>query len=81
MAAYFILPETENRTLEDIELHFSDNNRRLIDIDIQIGTQLLTATTKPSDGLETQKLVRTWKIYCQNYIVSKVITVVIGVRL
>lgn len=32
---YFLLPETENRTLEDIELHFSDNNRKLTDIRIR----------------------------------------------
>uniref|UniRef100_A0A182NQQ7 Major facilitator superfamily (MFS) profile domain-containing protein n=1 Tax=Anopheles dirus TaxID=7168 RepID=A0A182NQQ7_9DIPT len=29
---YFFLPETEKRTLEDIELYFSDNNRKLTDI-------------------------------------------------
>ncbi|XP_031626287.1 facilitated trehalose transporter Tret1-1-like, partial [Contarinia nasturtii] len=28
---YNILPETENITLEDIELHFSDNSKRIID--------------------------------------------------
>lgn len=28
---YFIIPETENRTLEDIELHFSDNALKLTD--------------------------------------------------
>lgn len=31
---YFLLPETENRTLEDIEVHFSDNTRKLTDINI-----------------------------------------------
>ncbi|KAL7033165.1 hypothetical protein ACKWTF_007494 [Chironomus riparius] len=31
---YFYLPETEKRTLEDIELHFSDNNKKLKDIKI-----------------------------------------------
>lgn len=32
---YFYMPETENRTLEDIELHFSDNKRKLTDIRIR----------------------------------------------
>lgn len=31
---YNIMPETENRTLEDIELHFSDNSKRLTDRNI-----------------------------------------------
>lgn len=26
-----IMPETENRSLEDIELHFSDNNKKITD--------------------------------------------------
>lgn len=28
---YLILPETEDRSLEDIELHFSDNSKNLTD--------------------------------------------------
>lgn len=28
---YFFIPETERRSLEDIEIHFSDNNRKLTD--------------------------------------------------
>lgn len=28
---YQILPETEDRSLEDIELHFSDNSKKLTD--------------------------------------------------
>lgn len=28
---YNILPETENRTLEEIELHFADNNKKITD--------------------------------------------------
>ncbi|XP_055607908.1 facilitated trehalose transporter Tret1-like [Uranotaenia lowii] len=31
---YFFLPETEKRTLEDIEIYFSDNKRKLTDIHI-----------------------------------------------
>lgn len=31
---YLYLPETERRTLEDIELHFSDNNKKLSDTKI-----------------------------------------------
>lgn len=33
---YFTLPETEGRSLEDIELHFSDNNRKITDINIRM---------------------------------------------
>lgn len=32
---YFFMPETEKRTLEDIEIHFSDNNRKLTDVKIK----------------------------------------------
>lgn len=28
---YKIMPETENRSLEDIEMHFSDNSKKLTD--------------------------------------------------
>lgn len=31
---YFILPETEQRSLEDIELHYIDNTKNLTDIRI-----------------------------------------------
>lgn len=31
---YKILPETENRTLEDIEMHFSDNSKKLTNLKI-----------------------------------------------
>jgi len=36
------LPETEKRTLEDIELHFSDNNKKLKDINIQKNKMVLS---------------------------------------
>lgn len=32
---YLILPETEGRSLQDIELHYSDGNKRLTDIEIK----------------------------------------------
>lgn len=32
---YIFLPETERRTLEEIELHFSDNSKKLSDIKIR----------------------------------------------
>lgn len=35
IVAYLILPETENRTLEEIEAHFSDRTKRLTDTDVQ----------------------------------------------
>lgn len=33
----FMLPETEHRSLEDIEVHFSDSKRSIFDINIIIG--------------------------------------------
>lgn len=36
---YFILPETEGRTLEDIELHFADNSKKITDR--KIGKKLI----------------------------------------
>lgn len=33
---YFILPETEKRSLEDIELHYADNTKKITDIHIRI---------------------------------------------
>lgn len=33
---YLIMPETEGRTLEDIEYYFSDNKRKLTNIHIPI---------------------------------------------
>lgn len=35
---YLFIPETERRTLEDIEVHFSDNNRKITDRKIQKNT-------------------------------------------
>lgn len=33
---YFILPETEKRSLEDIEAHYTDNTKKITDIHIPI---------------------------------------------
>lgn len=51
-AAFLILPETENRTLEDIELHFSDPNRRLTDIQIKSCTKVEEIKKRQSDEIE-----------------------------
>lgn len=32
----FMLPETEHRSLKDIEMHFSDDSRSIFDININI---------------------------------------------
>lgn len=47
---YKILPETENRTLEDIELHFSDNSRKLTDRHIY---KSKSSTMKKSKDIES----------------------------
>lgn len=41
---FFILPETEHRSLQDIELHYSDNKKGLSDIDIRINGDRNAAT-------------------------------------
>ncbi|XP_055305860.1 facilitated trehalose transporter Tret1-like [Sitodiplosis mosellana] len=38
ISTYYILPETENRTLEEIELHFMDNSKKIIDWKIESNT-------------------------------------------
>lgn len=35
LAYYFLLPETENISLEDIETHFSDNKKKITEISIK----------------------------------------------
>lgn len=37
---YYILPETEKRSLEDIELHYSDDSKKITDIHIRIRGQI-----------------------------------------
>lgn len=38
---YNVLPETENRSLEEIELHFADNSKKLCDRKIRTKSDLL----------------------------------------
>lgn len=52
IVGYFIIPETENRSLEDIELHFSDNSRNLTDRRIQknaVAKELRSASIVDND--------------------------------
>lgn len=35
VAAYVLMPETEHRSLEDIEFHYSDDSKPFTDIDIR----------------------------------------------
>lgn len=43
---YFILPETEQRSLEDIELHYIDNKKEITDIRIPINGDRRAKTIK-----------------------------------
>lgn len=48
---YFILPETEHRSLQDIELHYSDNKKGLFDIEIRInGADAVATAAGHGDG-------------------------------
>jgi hypothetical protein len=52
---FMYLPETERRTLEEIELHFSDNNKKLSDIKIRKNVDMtLEKATKGKNGLENR---------------------------
>lgn len=51
---YFYLPETERRTLEDIELHFSDNNKKLSDRKIPKSTSNNSIAKPPISGCENK---------------------------
>lgn len=46
---YFMLPETEHRSLQDIEFHYSDQKKGLFDIDIRIN-----AAANKSDSNDTK---------------------------
>lgn len=52
---YMYLPETERRTLEEIELHFSDNDKKLSDIKIRKNVNMAEEKKgKEKNGLENK---------------------------
>lgn len=52
---YMFLPETERRTLEEIELHFSDNNKKLSNIKIRKNVDMAAEKKeKVKNGLENK---------------------------
>lgn len=53
MFAYFTLPETEGRSLEEIELHFSDDSKTLTDRVIAKVTTKSMKSTKSTEPTET----------------------------
>lgn len=53
----FMLPETEDRSLEDIELHFSDNKRSIFSTHIQKSASNDTKLNgKPKDLQQTNEV-------------------------
>lgn len=49
------LPETERRTLEEIELHFSDNDKKMSDIKIRKNVDMtLEKSQKTANGCENK---------------------------
>lgn len=46
VATYFSLPETEDRSLEDIELYFANKNRKWTDLHIPINSNRQLAANK-----------------------------------
>lgn len=48
---YKILPETEGRTLEDIELHFSDHSKKITDHKIPKPKKIIPTRECDSNGI------------------------------
>ena len=51
---YKILPETEGRTLEDIELHFSDDSKKFTDHKIPKPKKITPKNENDSSEMTTQ---------------------------
>lgn len=51
---YMFLPETERRTLEEIELHFSDNDKKLSDIKIRKNVNMTTEKSAKKNGFDNK---------------------------
>lgn len=51
---YNILPETENRTLEDIELHFSNNSKKINDRSIMKSKRICAETECDSTEISSR---------------------------
>lgn len=54
---YKILPETDNVSLEDIELHFSDNSRSLTDRKVIQSNTLSKANHDTENGMEKSTVI------------------------
>lgn len=52
---FFMLPETENRTMQDIELHFNENKRSIFDINIHINASINSNTTEVENKTDKQR--------------------------
>lgn len=66
---YNILPETEGRTLEDIELHFSDNSKNITDRKISKLKSMQTQEKEKESDLSTKPVTINNGIYkngCDN---------------
>ncbi|XP_031620827.1 facilitated trehalose transporter Tret1-like [Contarinia nasturtii] len=65
---YNILPETENRSLEEIELHFADNSKKITDRNIV--THSKEATAEPIKHENTGQIIETFAPDRKVYLLS-----------
>lgn len=52
---YKILPETENRSLEDIEIHFADKSKKITDCKIARASKVLETKLKPDLTMKAEQ--------------------------